>query len=199
MKVSSMAKAANANGLVQGKPQGVALVNKRYQPLYNSKTLAILTAASSELIFTDVTSSSAVDTNLKQQAFLPSPQFFDLYGLSAQLQYGGAVADINALMNSSAVVLTIQDKEYFKLPFNQLPTMGLNGFAATTVAATTITGFVNGNGEPGAMFPLHRMGRPIRLKTNEAPTLKVITGTITTTATLRVQLFMQGLLYAGVN
>lgn len=199
MSNSSMANMANANGLVRGKKQGVALVNKRYQPLYNMKTLAVLTAASAELIFTDVSSSSVVDTNLKQQAFLPSPQFFDVYGLSLQLQYGSAIADINAFFNSSAVVITIQDKEYFKLPCNQLPTMGLNGFAATTVAATTILGFVNGTGEPGAMFPLHRMGRPIRLKTNEAPTIKIVTGSITTTATMKIWLMLHGILYAGVN
>jgi hypothetical protein len=196
-----LAKMPSANSLVQGGAMKVALKNERWQPLYNSKVIAAI-AGSQELVFSQITESGIALTNMRGNTFTPSPNTFDLMGVSVHVAYGTAIGDANLFYNSSGLQINTQDKDYVRLTLGIIPSgAGLQGFVSTTVAATTLFGYSNGLPQPGAFFPLHRKGRAIRFQSNEQPELKIMinSGAVAFSATVRVWLVLHGMLFGGVN
>lgn len=164
----------------------------RYIPLYDSNTIANAAVGLAAQFFNNVAGKNLVQTNMPSNSVLPAPRQFLVEQLCMVLPIDCNTADAQALTGQAAIQWFISDKQYFQGPVFSVPGgVGLSGFAATGVAATTFDVATNGAPSPAARFNLHRPGQLIRSQENFRVDLTIPTA-ITLTATRRVWCVLWG-------
>lgn len=121
---------------------GGSLRDEIRQPIYDSiDILAGESPVGERDFFANVQGKSLVLTNLRQNKLLETAVSFRVQGLclDAQNIYADNVAVLPLLMESSSIQLKVGEKIYFQAPATFIGgRMEQSGYAATTVAATTI-------------------------------------------------------------
>lgn len=96
-----------------------------------------------------------VDTNLQVATKLQSPQWFNTFNVAVHTGGNMDKVDLDALYNNYYLEFWVGDKVYIEGPIFCFPGgVGLNGSAATTVAATTLQNYTNGVPLAGNMYDL---------------------------------------------
>lgn len=136
-------------------PLPSAILRPLQQPLYDTE---IIPAAGTpnELVFFQrqlgqtttfggVTKTEA-ETNIQQPGQLANPLEFSLFGFLFEVQPGTTLADFVAIYTTSAFIFTYTgNRVYLSLPLTRIPQgVSPEGFAATTVGATTLAVVHNG-------------------------------------------------------
>jgi hypothetical protein len=164
----------------------------RYIPLYDSNTIANGAVGLAAQFFNNVAGKNIVQSNMPSNAVLPAPRQFLVEQVSMAFAIDCNTADAQALSGGCVTQWFISDKQYLQAPVFALPGgVGLSGFAATGVAATTVDVATNGFPSPAARFNLHRPGQVIRTQENFRVDLTIPTA-IVLTATRRIWCVLWG-------
>jgi hypothetical protein len=164
----------------------------RYIPLYDSNNIANAAVGLAAQFFNNVAGKNIVQSNMPANGVLPAPRQFLVEQLCMVLPVDCNTADAEALIGQSVIQWFISDKQYLQAPLFAVPGgVGISGFGATGVAATTVDVATNGFPSPAARFSLHRPGQLIRTQENFRVDMTIPTA-ITLTATRRVWCVLWG-------
>jgi hypothetical protein len=183
----------------------------QHEPIYdrswNSATSAPWAAAAvipaPTQFFTAPQNKTLADTNVTTAKRLDAPQAFAVMGIGFRYASNTLLADVILMENSFVLEFWIGEKSYNRGPLYFYPVGGgPTGFAATTVATTSIQAITNGM--PGK-FNRHELGVNIVID-NQASFYGQLTGTaVTLTASgsgglgMNMQLVLDGLHARGVQ
>ena len=143
----------------EGRP---ALELVRYY-LFNQKQFAAAGAQQIQF-FKNLGAATAQTTNMPNDGFLPSPQVFDVFGVSFFVQQGLNEADLVNFYNNSIAFFRMSEKKYLHVPIHKVPSGGgLAGFCSTTVNNTTIFQATNCLPGPDVALPMDIDGVPLVL------------------------------------
>jgi len=138
-------------------PLPSALLRPLQQPLYDSDVLLAPGVTQNQIQFFqralgqndagNVVKTQA-ETNLGQSGTLANPLEFSVFAFNFVIQPAVTLADFVAIMTASTFQFTYTgNRSYLWIPLNRIPTgIGPEGFAATTVGATTLSQVKNGVG-----------------------------------------------------
>lgn len=138
-------------------PLPSALLRPLQQPLYDTDVLLAPAATQNALAFFQrslgqadaaATVKTVAETNVAQSGQLANPLEFSVFAFNVVLQPAVTIADFNAIMTGSVYTfLYTGNRVYLQCPLNRLPCgVGPEGFASTTVGATTLSTIKNGVG-----------------------------------------------------
>jgi len=190
--------------LVAGTPAQTARLRPLRNPLYDTELMAAAAAVGRIELFVNrrTFATGAVknlnDTNMEADGVLSLPLEFDLLGLTGKLNFGAALADINAFYNEGVLQWFFhQSVPWLQIPVTEIPS-GVSPFGYTTVAASTI--FANGTPSGTNFYNMADHLRQARhiLSMESFRGVVQFPATITPTADLLFKLLMQGILYAAL-
>jgi len=165
------------------------------QPLYHRQQVAALGAQTIQY-FNNIAGANLLISNMSTNGMLPSPQTFDIFGVTAVPAFGLNEADIVNFYNSSHLELRISSKPYFQLPMMKVPAgCGLAGVASTTVNNTTIFQTQNGLPSPVVWYPLDIDGISIHLPSNQDFNVQLQTfNAVAFTVAFNLHVYLEGIL-----
>ena len=130
---------------------GQAVLEPVVQPVYDRITLVAATPNGTFNFFVDPTAKTPreIFPGITTGGQLSAPRMMVVYGnrlhVDENIPVATQVADMKNIMYNSFYTFTVGIKDYIVAPFFWLPSgLGLAGFAASTVAATTIASATNG-------------------------------------------------------
>jgi hypothetical protein len=180
----------------------------QHTPLYDTITLnpgdtvSDLTTA----FFTNVGPASGktvAQTNMTQSRRLPAPQAFSIFGFRLRWKEDILAADLYNILDRFVLEFYLGEKVYQRAPlWYYSPGGGVNGFAATTAATTTITYLSNGHPHRESM---HKLAIPIVIENQMTFWAQLSGSTYTLTASgsggrgMTLQLVLDGLYARGVQ
>jgi len=145
---------------------------------------------------------TAVHTNLTQAGQLGTPQQFDLFGFQCKLPVVTINADWDALIANGVFTFSFgQNRQWLTVPLAYVPAgISKDGYAATTVGATTIESHHNGQGLISNYLNFTVGNNPIRIHSNESFNVTLTWPTVIPTPTVAVNItvYLLGILYSGL-
>lgn len=191
--------------LVSGSPAQTAKLRPLRQPMYDTELIPVAPAVTTQVewfvnrrTFVTGVAKTLVDTNMVADGILGMPLEFDLIGLTMKMNYGAALADINAFYNGGVLNWFFhQSVPWLQIPFTEMPS-GIAGTGFTTVGASTI--FANGVQTLNNFYNMADHLRQARhiLSMESFRGVGQFPATISPTANLFAKLFMLGILYAAL-
>jgi len=187
-------------------PMPSALLRPLQQMLYDTEVIPAA-GTPNELVFfqrqlgqtttfTGITKTEA-ETNLQQPGQLANPLEFSVFGFLFEVAPGCTLADFNAIYTTSAFVFTYTgNRVYLSIPLTRIPQgLGPDGFASTTVAATTLSAVKNGVGHVSNFYKFTIGRSALRIRPTESFQARVRwpNGAVVIGANTRLRVFITGL------
>jgi len=146
--------------------------------------------------FTATTKTEA-ETNIQQPGQLANPLEFSLFGFLFEVAPSVVLADFNAIYQTSAFIFTYTgNRVYLSIPTTRIPQgVSPEGFAATTVAATTLLQVHNGVGHVSNFYKFTIGRAALRIRPTESFQIRLRwpNGAPTITANTRLRVYIAGL------
>lgn len=119
--------------------------------------------------FTGVTKTEA-ETNVAQPGQLANPLEFSVFGFLFEVMPGTTIADFQAIYTTSAFIFSYTgNRVYLSIPLMRIPQgVSPEGFAATTVGATTLSAIHNGVGHVSNFFKFTIGRSALRIRPTES-------------------------------
>lgn len=187
-------------------PLPSALLRPLQQPLYDTEiTTAAGTPAELRFFQRQLGQTTAVggliktiaETNVGQPGQLANPLEFSLFGFNFVVAPDVNQDDFNAIFTGSAFTfLYTGNRIYLQIPLNRIPQgVSPEGFASTTVAATTLFQVHNGVGHISNFYKFTIGRSALRIRPTESFQVRLEwpTAAPTITADTRLQVFLNGL------
>jgi len=188
-------------------PLPSAILRPLQQPLYDTELITAVGTAAQIIFFQrqlgqSFAAAAAVvkttaETNLAQPGQLANPLEFSLFGFLFEVQPEITLADFNAVYSTSVFSFFYTGQRlYLQVPTTRIPQgVAPEGFASTTVAATTLTMVHNGVGHISNYykFTIGRSALRIRPTENFQVLLDWPAGAVTIVNDTRLRVFIQGL------
>jgi hypothetical protein len=194
---------------VVGSPPATPVLRPLKQPLYDTEIYPAAGVGrlqffvNSSTIAATGAAKTLADTNMTQNGQLGTPLEFDLIGFNfepARRTDVAAVTDLDLIMNTGVWTWIFgQNTPWLQVPITRIPEgVGISGFAATTVAATTIIGASNGTPHVTNFynFAVDRRARHIFSTESFRGELSYPIGVVPITLATRVRAYMLGILFA---
>lgn len=180
-------------------------VDVQHTPLYDTLDVAAGGAVTTGTKFFDtVTGKNFSQTNMQISQRLPAPEAFSIQAIRVRWRENILRSDLDALLDGFALELWLGSKQYQRAPLWHFNAGGgVTGFAATTVAATSLQSLSNGVVGRQAM---HRLAIPIVIE-NQMNFYCQIVGTSSITLAaggaggtgLKLQVLLDGFYARGVQ
>lgn len=187
-------------------PLPSALLRPLQQPLYDTDVILLGAGAQTQISFfqrslgqNDATGlvKTAAETNVAQSGQLANPLEFSVFAFNFVVAPAVTQADFNAIFTGSVFTfLYTGNRVYLQVPLNRIPCgVGPEGFASTTVGATTLFQVKNGVGHisNNYKFTIGRSALRIRPTENFQVQLSWPRGAPVIAANTRLQVFIVGL------
>jgi hypothetical protein len=192
-------------------PMPSALLRPLQQPLYDTEILPaagtpnelqfFVRPAGQNTAFGALVKTEA-ETNLQQSSTLAQPLEFSVFGFQIEVMVGTALADFVAIYTGSAFsFLYTGNRVYLRIPTSRIPAgLGGEGFAATTVGATTLSVVKNGVGHVSNFYKFTIGRSALRMRPQEAfsCTLRWPTAAPVIAANTRITTYILGLLWTAL-
>jgi hypothetical protein len=196
---------------VTSSPAPSAILRPLQQPLYDTEILPAAGTPNELQFFVRPQGQNTAfgalvkteaETNLQQSGTLAQPLEFSLFGFQVEIDPGVVLADFNAIYQASAFsFLYTGNRVYLRLPTSRIPAgLGAEGFATTTVGATTLASMKNGVGHVSNFYKFTIGRAALKMRPQEAfsCTLRWPTAAPVITANTRIRVYLLGLLWTAL-
>jgi hypothetical protein len=143
------------------------------------------------------TTKTEAETNLQQPGQLANPLEFSLFGFLFEVEPATVLADFQQIYARSAFIFTYTgNRVYLSIPTTRIP-QGISpeGFASTTVGATTLSTVHNGVGHVSNLYKFTIGRSALRIRPTESFQIRLRwpNGAPTISANTRLRIFIVGL------
>jgi hypothetical protein len=182
------------------------------QPIYDMEILPIAGAA--ELLFyqrpqgqntafgAPAVTKTAAETNLTQSGQLSTPQQYKVAAFTVGLAAGVTLADFRQIYNTAVYEFSFTgNRIYLQIPLLQMPAgVAPEGFAATTVGATTLAEVHNGVGHPNDVYRFNLGRAMLHIQSTETFNVRLRwpNGAAAIVVQARVYSYVWGVIFAAI-